>query len=265
MLATHMTNKTFASGGERPSVLPRALSNTSVGLICAPKVQYDSSISFNRPHASSHAKGTGRVNDPTVTHGNWRLFEDRKGKPGWIATDPDSVIEFDLEFSSKPSMSITYLLGYEKLTPVSIAFRVGTATSRSFVIDPIKDINPFSAIQDRTTTSEALGIPNIVLRKLGVQANGRATMVVTLLKPAQTVPSGAKFKLLSVSSCEDGHAPEQASMWKQSCPWKDLGIECTEQTKVVKVSGLDFVTVGYVLVLRNRETQCAYVLYFCFL
>jgi hypothetical protein len=94
-------------------LLPPVLSNASKSLMCVPMANsdYDSSIQPRSLTTSLEPYKSGL----RVTNGNWKLFEDRKGKPGWIATEPESTIEFDLSFSSPPSMTLMYLQGYEKV------------------------------------------------------------------------------------------------------------------------------------------------------
>lgn len=67
---------------------------------------------FNPPHGPQA---------PSVLSGNWRLFEDRPNKPGWIADAKDSTIRFPLHFGPKPRLSITYLRSYEGLGEVEVA------------------------------------------------------------------------------------------------------------------------------------------------
>jgi len=50
---------------------------------------------------------------PLVVSGDWRLYEDRKNKPGWIATKPSSTIQFSVTLSCFPTVGISYLRSYE--------------------------------------------------------------------------------------------------------------------------------------------------------
>jgi len=52
---------------------------------------------------------------PTVQSGNWRLFEDVPGKPGWIASEEDSVILFPILLGGGGSaaLTISWLASYE--------------------------------------------------------------------------------------------------------------------------------------------------------
>ena len=54
-----------------------------------------------------------KLEAPRVSKGNWTLYEDRQGKPGWVSTEAGSVIEFDLAFGSRPSVAVSYLLSHD--------------------------------------------------------------------------------------------------------------------------------------------------------
>ena len=57
---------------------------------------------------------------PKILQGNWTLYEDRPGKPGWISTEPGSVMEVELCFRQTPTFTFTYLRSYEKLGAVRL-------------------------------------------------------------------------------------------------------------------------------------------------
>ena len=52
---------------------------------------------------------------PQILRGNWTLYEDRPGKPGWISTEPGSLMQVELCFRRNPTFTFTYLRSYEKL------------------------------------------------------------------------------------------------------------------------------------------------------
>ena len=59
----------------------------------------------------------------TVPRGTWGLYEDRKGKPGWISTGPNgSTIEFGVRFGRAPRLTFAYTLGYVGFAKVAIGF-----------------------------------------------------------------------------------------------------------------------------------------------
>lgn len=52
---------------------------------------------------------------PQILKGNWTLYEDHPGKPGWISTEPASLMQVELCFRENPTFTFTYLRSYEKL------------------------------------------------------------------------------------------------------------------------------------------------------
>ncbi|CAE8615759.1 unnamed protein product [Polarella glacialis] len=67
-----------------------------------------------RPCSVLSARGTSTT-QPQVITGNWSVYADRPGKPGWISTVPGSIMDIPLCFGKKPTLSLTYLRSYEKL------------------------------------------------------------------------------------------------------------------------------------------------------
>ena len=47
--------------------------------------------------------------------GSWRLYEDRPGKPGWIAQKRGDWLTFPVRFSAKPSLIVSYLRTYSNI------------------------------------------------------------------------------------------------------------------------------------------------------
>ena len=59
----------------------------------------------------------------TVTRGQWQLYEDRNGKPGWISNGPNgSTAEFAVRFGAVPRLTIAWTLGYEGFARVAVGF-----------------------------------------------------------------------------------------------------------------------------------------------
>ena len=73
-------------------------------------------------HAASTTPGV------RITSGNWSLYEDRPGKPGWITLGPaNSTIEFDLRFGRAPRLVLSYMKGYsDDLGVVELRMHVPT-------------------------------------------------------------------------------------------------------------------------------------------
>merc|ERR1711983_411521 len=53
---------------------------------------------------------------PQVLEGDWRLYEDRPGKPGWIAEAEGSRLRFPLEFGAHPTLTVTFLRSYQNIS-----------------------------------------------------------------------------------------------------------------------------------------------------
>ena len=51
---------------------------------------------------------------PRLYRGNWTLYADRPGKPGWISTGPSgSTLEFDVRFGARPALALSYLSSHD--------------------------------------------------------------------------------------------------------------------------------------------------------
>ena len=73
-----------------------------------PLTQYDSleiaSVSVGNDKSIEHEK-------LPVLSGDWKLYEDRPGKPGWISTELDSIASFEVAVSrSSPSLVRWWLM-----------------------------------------------------------------------------------------------------------------------------------------------------------
>ena len=65
----------------------------------------------------------GARGNVTVRSGSWRLYEDRRHKPGWISSGPNgSTIEFGVRFGKVPRLTFAYTLGYEGFARVAVGF-----------------------------------------------------------------------------------------------------------------------------------------------
>lgn len=60
----------------------------------------------------------------TTIHGvvavGWSVVEDRPGKPGWIATEKNATLTFEVTFGSVPQFTISYLRSYENIGKASL-------------------------------------------------------------------------------------------------------------------------------------------------
>ena len=68
-----------------------------------------------------------------IRSSQWDLVEDRKNKPGWVASSPSSWIEFDVRFGARPRLAITYLQSYEGLG--AAVGRFLSQPDRTFTLD----------------------------------------------------------------------------------------------------------------------------------
>ena len=83
----------------------------------------DKIVTCVHPRTSYAAQAAMRGKDsatPTVIKGDWRLFEDRPNKPGWIATEVGSKLAFPISVSLSGSMSVSYLQSYEGVGTITL-------------------------------------------------------------------------------------------------------------------------------------------------
>jgi hypothetical protein len=52
---------------------------------------------------------------PVVKRGDWKLFEDMPGRPGWISKLAGSIISFPVRFGTLPFLSVAYLRSYANI------------------------------------------------------------------------------------------------------------------------------------------------------
>lgn len=143
-------------------------------------------------YGARHSHG-GKTALPAPQGTGWRLYEDRPGKPGWIAERKGSKIRFPLRFGRSPTLLVTYLRSYEALGKATL--KVGGL--------PIGDPTGFSgwkegepldglwadALHGNTSQAESL-----FLRLEGIAPDTSADVEAELVE-------GPKFKLLDVVSC----------------------------------------------------------------
>lgn len=185
--------------------------------------------------------GHGAAKGPRVRSGNWTLYADRVGKPGWITTGPPgSSLEFDLAFGAAPRVTLTYLRGYDEalgtveLRMKSVRMPLGAdgaprplprvqlwrrhhARLRALRSDGVRvsqtavlaikadDERMQNFAMDRTWTPAFSGVIGF-----GIPPYSRATLSITLpcercncTAPAGpgSVGRGCKFKVLAVVAC----------------------------------------------------------------
>lgn len=142
----------------------------------------------------------GKGLQPTI-HSGWRLFEDRPGKPGWIATTPGAKIQFQLEFGSEKLIAITFLKSYESMGIAQLFLDDG---GEKEVVDGLYSDKALRVSQSHTIWIQLTrgrnpggfdGGGEGFTAKIGRQAN----LTVVLLDSKRKGMS--KFKVLEVTSC----------------------------------------------------------------
>lgn len=117
-----------------------------------------------------------------VKAGNWSLFADRPGKPGWISEgQTGAAIGFDLRFGGNPRATVVYEQGYEGFGDAEVTM-ADRSRARQF-------LRGLRVDGEHVTQAQTLIIPSALLRPWS-----RETLWV------QTV-SEAKVKIRLVSSC----------------------------------------------------------------
>lgn len=132
--------------------------------------------------------------------GQWRLFEDRRNKPGWIVTEKNDTLFFNVSFSGKPKLALQYLRSYEHLGTAEVTIhspyvwhckQLGGQGSGKRVwklpgLWPPRvsiTVGATFAVKETSNVSAA-------------EAMGKSEAMVAL-----RLVDGPKFKLLSVISC----------------------------------------------------------------
>ena len=151
---------------------------------------------------------------PRIVNGDWRLFEDRKNKPGWIAQERGATLAFDLAFGTSPRVVISFLRSYEKLGSVTIGFaadgangdRLNTIDGAKYTIDgiwPQGTMPPGDGERVSQVHSLALNVQQTQMQQrhgdggivgFGIQPFSQRRLLVQIER-------GGKFKILSVVSC----------------------------------------------------------------
>ena len=60
-----------------------------------------------------------------VGQGNWSLYEDRPGKPGWISTEKNSTLNVQVKTGEQPRVIIGFLRSYENVGNVHLSVQPG--------------------------------------------------------------------------------------------------------------------------------------------
>lgn len=132
------------------------------------------------------------------TNGGWQLYADREHKPGWIATQPNSDISFEVKFGLHPRIVITYLRSYEKIGNATMTLNNRTFTLKGKWDDPTVHVSQshtavFQAFHD--AFQDDLGENGLI----GFNVKPNSAHEVKF----QFIPTGpdTKFKLIGVETC----------------------------------------------------------------
>ena len=109
--------------------LPKPLYESREDLLCEP-------ISIFEAGEWIHGNHSSNKNEVNVVKGDWKLYEDRVGKPGWISEKKGSVLEMRLKFGKEPHMIIGFLQSYEGLGRAILSFP-GSEKKKSMKLEGI--------------------------------------------------------------------------------------------------------------------------------
>ncbi len=143
---------------------------------------------------------------------DWPLWEDRRGKPGWISTAATSRIAFDLHFGAAPRLFLSYLRSYEGLGTAVMYF--DSAADRRL---PLPGVYGEGEAQREARVSDSfflsinvcasefqpsLGLSGVLGWAVPPHSAQRLTFEVAPPPPgADENASSVKFKILTVASC----------------------------------------------------------------
>lgn len=145
---------------------------------------------------------------PSVLDGDWRLFEDRPGRPGWIATKLGSKIMFPVRLGADASLTISYLRSYENVGDAKVSvYRAGRRVGDPDHPVLLKGLweKRFS-LPDTEVFYNHVGLLNLAMTREEEQAM-RQSFTMHGLKSSLDyeleieLVAGKKFKVLSVTSC----------------------------------------------------------------
>ena len=121
----HFLQNLRASGMPPVAAPPRApltfaVKRQELGGICEPRSLYDAKqlLADRLLVEPARTGGSSGPWDATwgfrVLEGNWSIYEDRPGKPGFITTGPaNSTLDFEVSFGATPCVSMVYERSYE--------------------------------------------------------------------------------------------------------------------------------------------------------
>lgn len=141
---------------------------------------------------------------PVRLKGKWTLFEDRPGKPGWIAEGYGSQIRFRVKFSGAPKLMVSYLRSYENLAMANMTLGSGVDRHALPNLDGIRAYGGWQYREDSQTDT--------LFASLGHLQGFNSTVVDVDFELVHRVPlrfdirtdgkkTAPKFKIVDVLSC----------------------------------------------------------------
>ena len=158
--------------------------------VCTSTMVYDSYDWYENKGGVVEKMG-GRV------RGDWKLYEDVSGKPGWIGTKKGSVMEFDVEFGERPGLFVGFLRSYEKVGDALMSIKNGELNRQILLEGHHNDHT--SVTFTYFTNAATRGFKNTIASMLPGNGFGIKPYSKETLRFETT--SDAKFKLLYIVVC----------------------------------------------------------------
>eukprot|EP00747_Dinoflagellata_sp_TGD_P212533 gnl/TRDRNA2_/TRDRNA2_85617_c0_seq1.p1 gnl/TRDRNA2_/TRDRNA2_85617_c0~~gnl/TRDRNA2_/TRDRNA2_85617_c0_seq1.p1 ORF type:complete len:373 (-),score=35.90 gnl/TRDRNA2_/TRDRNA2_85617_c0_seq1:378-1340(-) len=142
---------------------------------------------------------------PTVVSGNWTLYEDVAGRPGWISTEQGSIIRFPVRIGRSPMLTITYLHSYKGLGNAKVSLIAGSGSSTNTVLEGMWS-KKYSLLDTKFYIGRMDGLDGNFMAKLLTREHVVDSMGINQRKQIfdydlQIENLGDKFKIVSVNSC----------------------------------------------------------------
>lgn len=140
----------------------------------------------------------------TSTKGDFKLIEDRAGKPGWISEKKDSTITFEISFGEVPSLMIMYLRSYEQMGDFTISMNNISMTLHGSWQKNISTIQTFfsQAYSNAIQVDKANANDESHYGIIGFNIQPKSTHNITITNSGISgAPNNTKVKLVAVMSC----------------------------------------------------------------
>jgi len=135
---------------------------------------------------------------PRVISGDWKLYEDRRGKPGWISQEANSCLRFPLQFGIAPRLAVTFLRSYTNISDMSLLIAGRTIQLGSHWDDPSQHVSQsYTKFFNAETDMLQEGYQGNGVLGLDIKPNSRLDADFVLLKGVGML----KAKLISVVAC----------------------------------------------------------------